>query len=268
MRGLWHPPRMASGASRVDVVVGGVGQLYQGDLDIGRRAAEALAEESLGPHVLVEEMHYGAIAVSQRLVELAPHTLVLVGAEQRGRVPGSVVRRRIDAHPLPVEELQVAVSDAGTGYVTIDLAIEVTAGLGALPARTVVVEVEPGALDPSDELSDAGRVGLDGALSLVRAEVRRAPMLALADEIRSSLVDDHLEPSPALETMRDLLDELEALDRHARWAGVFRERDRLRLRIGDGATGEGMSHLDWGLWWTLIEELDRLQAVEATADAG
>jgi hypothetical protein len=263
---VWHPPGMATAATTVDVVVGGVGQLYQGDLDIGRRAVEALAEEPLGPHVLVEEMHYGAIAVSQRLEDLAPHTLVLVGAEQRGRVPGSVVRRRIEATPLPVEDLQVAVSDAGTGYVTIDLVIEVTAGLGTLPPRTVVVEVEPGAFGPSDELSDAGQRGLERALSLVRAEVRRAPLLALADEIRASLGDEHLEPSPALESMRGLLGELDVLDRHGRWAGVFRERDRLRLRIGDGATGEGMSHLDWGLWWTLIEELDRLQAVEAIAD--
>ncbi len=40
-------------------------------------------------------------------------------------------------------------------------------------------------------------------------------------------------------------------------------RDELRLRIARGETGEGMDQLDWTLWWALIEELDRLQAVEA-----
>ncbi len=27
-----------------------------------------------------------------------------------------------------------------------------------------------------------------------------------------------------------------------------------------------MDHLDWGLWWALIEEIDRLQQVEAVEE--
>lgn len=87
--------------SGVDVLVGGVGQLYQGDLDLGRHAIEALAGEDLGRGVRVEDLHYGAVAVVQRLQELRPAALILVGAAQRGRAPGSVHRRSIEGVDLP-----------------------------------------------------------------------------------------------------------------------------------------------------------------------
>jgi Ni,Fe-hydrogenase maturation factor len=103
----------------VTVLVGGVGQLYQGDLDLGRLAAERLAAEALGPDVLVEELHYGAVAVAQRLEELRPRALVLVGAVARGRRPGTVERRLIRNLHLPPERVQRAVGDAVTGYVTL-----------------------------------------------------------------------------------------------------------------------------------------------------
>lgn len=243
-------------------VVGGVGQLYQGDLDLGRLAAQELQQDELGPDVVVEDLYYGAIAVAQQLEDLAPDTLILVGAHERGRPPGTVERRRIDELDLSTAEVQVAVGDAGTGYVDLQLVVEVAWGLGALPPRTVTIEVEPAELGPSEELSSAGREGLEQALELVRTEVRRAPLLEVAARIRRELADGHLEPSPTREAMEDLLDELELLDREGRWGRTFAERDRLRLRISAGETSEGMTHADWGLWWGLIEELDRLQAVE------
>lgn len=248
----------------VTVLVGGVSQLYQGDLDLGRRAAERLQGEDLGHDVLVEELHYGAVAVAQRLEDLRPDALVLVGAEARGRPAGSVERRRIRGLELEPARVQEAVADAGTGSVTIDLLLDVSSGLQVLPARTVAIEVEPVHTGPSPELSTEATQGLERALGLVRAEVRRAPLLRLADELRGVLAqrDQRLEPSPALEALQALLDELERLDHEGRWGRAFAERDRLRLRIGMGETGEGMDHRDWGLWWGLIEELDRLQAAE------
>lgn len=254
-------------AEDVDVLVGGVGQLYQGDLDLGRRAAERLATERFGGRVLVEDLYYGAIAVAQRLEDLRPHTLILIGAERRGRTPGTVERRRVEGVGLDTEEVGTAVRDAGTGYVTLGLVLEVAGGLDALPPRTVAIEVEPVTTAPSEHLSAEAATGLERALALVRAEVRRAPVLALVREIRATLADGHLDPSPALETMEALLRELDRLDRTGRWGATFRERDRLRRRIGDGATGEGMGHLDWGLWWSLVEELDRLQPLEAVDGA-
>lgn len=245
------------------VLVGGVGQLYQGDLDLGRLAAERLAAEPLSGGVIVEELHYGAVAVLQRIEELGARALVLIGAAERGRPPGAVQRRRIHPTALPAEQVQQAVRDAVTGYVTIDLLIEVAAGFGALPGRTVSVEVEPERSGPVEGLSPLAASGLEEALRLVRTEVGRIPLLELADELRPLVGTDRLAPAPAVDTLRKLLDELELLDEHGRWGASFALRDRLRRHIADGHTGDGMDHLDWGLWWALIEELDRLQAREA-----
>lgn len=153
------------------ILVGGVAELYQGDLDLGRLAAERLAAEDLGPGVLVEELSYGAVAVAQRLEELGPEALVLVGATARGRAPGAVERREVGPSQLTPAELQLAVGDAVTGYVTIDLLIEVAVALGTLPPRTVTVEVEPVSQEPSETLSAGAREGLEQALALVRAEL-------------------------------------------------------------------------------------------------
>ena len=156
------------------VVVGGVGHLYQGDLDLGRIAVERLRHDDLGGDVIVEEFSYGAVAVAQRLEELRPTALVLVAAAERGRQPGAVERRLIVDLGLTPDEVQRAVIDAVTGYIHIDLVLEVAAGLGALPARTVAIEVEPARTHPSELLSPTAEAGLTEALGLVRDEVRTA----------------------------------------------------------------------------------------------
>jgi hypothetical protein len=252
----------------MSVLIGGVGQLYQGDLDLGRLAAARLAADPPGPDVLVEDLHYGAVAVAQRLQELRPTALVLIGAEQRGRPPGTVTRRRIRSPRLAPDRVQRAVADAVTGHVRIDLVVEVAAGLGVLPGRTVAIEVEPARTAPSTKLSAPAAAALEAALDLVRVEVRRLPLLELADRLRELTAGDRLEPAPALDTLRELLQELELLDERGRWGATFALRDRLERRIAQGATGSGMDHQDWGLWWALIEELDRLQPLEATAGRG
>lgn len=158
-------------AAPTETLVGGVAELFQGDLDLGRRAVEALALEDLGPGVLVEELSYGAVAVAQRLEDLRPRKLVLVGAIARGRPPGMVERRPV-AGPLPPEIAQIAIGDAVVGYVSIDLVVEVAQALGALPPETVTIEVEPTSVGVGESLSPDAELGLRGALDLVRAEVR------------------------------------------------------------------------------------------------
>jgi Ni,Fe-hydrogenase maturation factor len=122
--------------------------------------------------VLVEELSYGAVAVAQRLEDLRPAALIVVGAAERGREPGTVERRALAGAALPVEEAQLAVGDAVTGYVSIDLLVDVARALGALPADAVAIEVEPASTAVSEELSTQAAAGLDEALELVRAEVR------------------------------------------------------------------------------------------------
>ncbi len=171
---MWGGLTGEAPGARVQVLVGGVGQLYQGDLDAGRVIVGRLAGEDLGRGVAVEELHYGAVAVAQRLEELPLHALVLVGAEPRGRAPATVERRRVRPSHRSVEQLQAAVGDAVTGYVGIDLIVEVAEALAALPRRTVAVEIEPALVDPSVSLSPEVFGGLEQVLAVVRSEVREA----------------------------------------------------------------------------------------------
>jgi hydrogenase maturation protease len=246
----------------VSVLVGGVYELFQGDLDLGRLAVEQLREEGPGPGVLVEDLHYGAVAVVQRLEELRPDAFVVVTAVRRDRAPGTVERRRLDPAPVHPADFQAAVGDAVTGYVHLDLLVEVATGFGALPARTVAVEVEPEHVGPGEGLTACASAALAQALQLVRAEVRRAPVLRLADDLRLLAAGDRLEDSEALAALRALLDELAQLDREGRWGHAFALRNRFRLAIAGSLSSEGMDHRDWGLWWALVEELDRLEALE------
>jgi hypothetical protein len=153
------------------ILVGGVAELLQGDLDLGRLAVERLAGEDLGEDVHVEELSWGAVTVSHRLVDLRPDALVLVAAHPRGRAPGAVERREAEPRDRSIEHLQLAVGDAVTGYVDVDLLVDVCAALGTLPPRVVAIEVEPAATEPGEGLSDLARSGLEEAVRLVRAEV-------------------------------------------------------------------------------------------------
>lgn len=250
------------------VLVGGVGELYQSDLDLGRHVVELLAGEQLGDDVHVEELHYGAVAVAQRLEELGPETLLLVGALEQGRVPGEVRRRLVRDLAPPADEVQAAVRDAAVGYVGIDLLLDVCAGFGALPARTVVFEVEPARSGPGAELSEEASAAVGVVAELVRCELRRRPLLDVAAQLTERCAGDRLEPSPSLSTLRTLLAELDQLDVTGRWGATFALRDRLRLEIAESHTSESMEHLDWALWWALIEELDRLQPLDVAPPDG
>lgn len=244
------------------IVVGGVGELYQGDLDAGRVLADRLRGH-VEPHVVVEELHYGALAVSQMLEDVQPDALVLVGATPRGDTPGTVRRTRVrDPAPSP-EAAQRAVTQAATGYVDIDLIVTVCAALGSLPDRTVVIEVEPEATGgPIDVLSPTVTTALDDVEGRVHHELRHLPLLVLADRIHDRLAGEHLSPAPAVDSLNEVLTGLDVFEETGHWSTVFRSRDRLRLHIAAGETGEGMDHLDWSLWWNLIEELDRLEGVD------
>ena len=246
------------------VLVGGVYELFQGDLDLGRLAVQRLLAEGLPSHVLAEDLHYGAVAVVQRLEDLRPDAFVIVTAVRRDRPAGTVERRRLDPPPVDPVDFQAAVGDAVTGYVHIDLLVEVAKGFDALPARTVAVEVEPAHVGPGEGLTPQAAAALEHALDLVRAEVRRAPLLQLADELRPLVRDERLEDSAPLSALRALLAELDVLDRDGRWGRTFALRDRFELAIAGTAASEGMDHRDWGLWWALVEELDRVEALEAS----
>jgi hypothetical protein len=215
--------------------------------------------------VVVEDLQYGAVAVSQRLEEVAPRRLLLVGAEQRGRPAGTVERRYVPEPPM--EGAQRAVEQAVTGYVSIDITVRVLAALGVLPATTVTIEFEPETVQPSERLSATAERALEEVVGLAETEARRAPLFSLGEDLEAMISSKGMDGSPALEALQELLGELRLLKDQGRWGRTFVLRDRLRLAIARGATSERMDRMDWGLWWALLEELDRLQKAEAARSA-
>ena len=154
------------------VLVGAVGQLYQGDLDFGRVVVDGIEPGALGPGVAVAHLDYGAVAVAQDLEELRPDALILVGAAQRGRAPGTLERRPVASQRLDPADAGRAIAEAVTGYVTLDLVLEVGSALGVLPPHTVTIELEPVRIGPSDELSPAAAAAVGRARRLITMELR------------------------------------------------------------------------------------------------
>lgn len=248
----------------VSVLVGGVGELFQGDLDLGRMAAARLKAERLGDEVFVEELHYGAVAVTQRLDELRPDFLILVGAVARGRPPGVVARRHVIPPQLTPAEFQAAVGDAVVGYVAIDLIVEVATGLSSLPARTIAIEVEPENVGYGEGLTASAASGLEIALDIVRKEVGRAPLMDMADTLRPLVVDSRLAATPLLAAMRELLADLQSLVTDGDWGSSQVSRNRVAETIRQGSADTSCDWYDWQAWLALIDEFDRVQQVEAS----
>lgn len=248
------------------ILVGGVSELFQGDLDFGRRVVAQLADgqlaEATSDEVLVEDLHYGAVAIAQRLEDLRPSLLVVVGAEARGRPPGTLHRRRVVAQGLEPAQLRDIIADAVVGYVGIDLLTEVAEGLGALPPRTVAIELEPALSEMSETMSPAADRLLPTAVSMIHTEVSRGPLLELADQVRERMVGGRLGSSPLTDAVTDVLSALSVLDARGEWAGTFAHKERLRNAIAAQAASPEADHLDWAQWWGLIEEIDRLGRLE------
>lgn len=246
------------------LLVGGVGQLFQGDFDVGRVVAERIAADNRDGQVIVEDLHYGAVAVLQRIEDVAPDALILVGSEQRGKAPGQVSRWLADMGPIDPEQAQVAVEGAVVGYVSIDLILGVLRGLNTSPPRAVVFGIEPQETGPAADLSPTVKKAVEEAVTAIQREVLLTPLFILGTVLRSQQVEFPLAESPASKTMEQLFAALEGLETDGKWGRTFGLKDRLRLQISAGETPEGIGHLDWSLWWGLIEELDRLQALMAS----
>ena len=247
------------------IVVGGVSQLYQGDLDLGRHAVESLSSVGWSLDVVVEDFHYGAVAVSQRLDDLRPDALILVGAEERERPPGTIQRSRVDQTVPDVAQARESVEAAVTGYVTIDLIIDVIKAFGSAPGRIVVFEVEPKITGPSSEMSEEAVEALGVVIGALSKEVELTPLFILCDDLRRAFSDHHLDESSSVRSLMAMLAQLDIVEEGGAWGKVFSLRDRLRLEISRGETSDNMSHLDWSLWWSLIEELDRIQKQDVAA---
>lgn len=156
------------------VLVGGVGYTNLRDRSLGPLLIERLHQRTWPADVVVEDVSYGPIDVLFKL-QAEPNGFrlgVFVSAVARGRPAGTVERSVWNAPTPSATELQERISEALTGVVSLENLLVILAHFGALPERTVVIEVEPEAEEAwGPDLSDAGRAALDRVERLVLDEV-------------------------------------------------------------------------------------------------
>ncbi len=131
------------GGSTGRVLVGGIGYRFLRDGSIGPRVTDRLAERA-SESVEVEDVSYHPVGLSQNLQERSPYDrVVLVGSHTRQREPGTIDSYRWDGKLPDPEEIQVRVSEAVTGVISLDNLLIVVGALGGFPDDVRVVEVEP-----------------------------------------------------------------------------------------------------------------------------
>jgi hydrogenase maturation protease len=135
------------------VLIGGIGYRNLRDGSVGLYAIERL-EERAGDGVEVEDVSYHPVGLSQNLEERPDYDrIVLVGAVERGREPGTVTAYRWDGQLPDEREIQTRVSEAVTGVISLDNTLIVCRALGGLPDDVRVVEVEPASQEWGEELT-------------------------------------------------------------------------------------------------------------------
>ncbi|MFN2388950.1 MAG: hydrogenase maturation protease [Actinomycetota bacterium] len=158
---------------KVRVLVAGVGNPWLRDLDFGPQFIRRIQTLEWPDWVAVEDASYAAHRVLHLLQELNPERIVFVSGYPRGDPPGTI-RRYLDEGGLPDEaEVQDRMGEAAGGVIDFDHTLIVARYFKALPADTVVIEVEAGDTGFGTGFSDEVEKSVDRVLELVRKEVAR-----------------------------------------------------------------------------------------------
>jgi hydrogenase maturation protease len=163
-------------------LVGGVGHHNLCDFSFGPALCRELQAQPWPADIIVEDLSYGPVIVYHRLGDEQPPFArwILAGAVRRGGTPGAVSAYRWDGVLPQADEIQARVAEGVAGVIGLDSLVIVTAALGAAPAETLIVEVEPLIEAFGDAFSPPVARALDEAATLVRA-------LALDGAVRASL---------------------------------------------------------------------------------
>ena len=182
MDGTWNGEERLS----APLLVGGFGRPWQRDLDFGSRFVCAVEDLRWPEGVVIEDLSYSALHVLHRLQELRPAKLVLVAAQARGEDPPGTLRRYlVDPEPPPPDEVHGHLVEALGGEPDLDQTLAVARHWGAIPAGSVILEVEP--RDTSLGLGFSGEMAasIDSVLTAVRYELGCAldcPTPGVSDE--------------------------------------------------------------------------------------
>jgi hydrogenase maturation protease len=154
------------------ILVAGVGYDNLRDMSVGPLLIEQLRRQDWWPGVEFEDLSAGAVHVTHVLQSRDPYAgAVFIAATQRGDPPGTVrVSRYVHGTASP-EDVQMRVTEAVTGVVSLATLLTVLDHFGALPDKVVVVEIEPQDTTWGDGLSASMRAALARVGRAVRSAV-------------------------------------------------------------------------------------------------
>jgi hydrogenase maturation protease len=160
----------ASSVASARILVGGVGYTNLRDRSFGPLLTERLLLRDWPSAVVVEDLSYGPIDVLFKLqAEPRPFKLgIFFGAVARGRPPGCVDRYGWSTPTPSVDELQSRIGEAVTGVVSLENLLQILSHFGALPERTIVIEVEP---EPEESWGSELSEPVGAALTAVEASI-------------------------------------------------------------------------------------------------
>lgn len=135
------------------VLVGYIGYLFKGDCAVGLRAGELLRSKG----VEAVELSGDVFTMVDELMKLKPDKLILVGAAQRGRRPGTVevykFTPRLFNNPLEIND---ALRPSLEGRISLEDLLIGLSVLGRPTDEIYIVECEPPKPDPVVGLSPEG----------------------------------------------------------------------------------------------------------------
>ena len=138
--------------------VGSFGRHGLRDLDFGRQVVDCLQQLDWPAGVVIEDLPCSPALVLNRLQELRPSKVVLLGAVSRGEEPPGTVRRYAFHH--------ATLPDA-------DHSLTLARQWGGLPADTVVIEVEASDTDYGPGFSETLAGAFDPIIEMVGEELAR-----------------------------------------------------------------------------------------------
>lgn len=152
------------------VLVGTVGYHNLSDFSLGPKLLPQLQAMNWPSGVEVEELHWGPIMVVQHFQGLPQpyERVVLVTARPSGRAVGTVTLRRWRGRLPAAEEIQVRVTEAVTGIISVDNLLVIGEHFGIWPVEVLIVDVEPGPEVPGETLTPAVEFAVPGILDMVR----------------------------------------------------------------------------------------------------
>lgn len=156
-----------------NVLVSGIGYSNQSDMSFGRVLLAQLAEMTWPEHVHVEDLNFGPIMVYQWLEEtpVKYDKLVLLGACNRGRAPGTLEVYAWDGVLPAPSRIQACIEEAVTGVISLENLLVICKHFGVLPEHVTIIEIEPQKEDFGLEFSPVVASKIAEAIELVRAEV-------------------------------------------------------------------------------------------------